>query len=187
MTVLELKIMPDPVLRAATQEVDAFDSTLHKFLDDMFETMIAENGLGLAAPQVGVSKRIAVIDLSLDAMKPPTITSLSSLEPEQHLHNQRLEIINPTLDLAGRIVSSDEGCLSIPEYRDTIKRHDTVTLSAFDRNGKQYKLQAVELLAFAIQHEVDHLHGVLFVDHLSRLKKQLFQRWCTKHLPMTPA
>jgi peptide deformylase len=186
MALLDVKILPDNVLRSPTEEVDAFDSKLHSMLDDMFETMIAEHGLGLAAPQVGILKRVAVIDLSVESMPQPTITSLSGLAPEEHTHQNRLEIINPTLDKEGKIVSSSEGCLSIPDFRETIKRHNAVSVTAHDRLGRAFKVHAVELLAFALQHEIDHLHGVLFVDYLTGLKKQLFQRWYNKHLaPLT--
>ncbi len=182
MALLDVRILPDDALRAPTEEVDAFDSKLHAFLDDMFETMIAEHGLGLAAPQVGILKRIAVIDLSIESMPQPTITSLSGLQPEEHTHQNRLEIINPILEKEGKIVPSSEGCLSIPDFRETIKRHNTVSVTAHDRQGRAFKVHAVELLAFALQHEVDHLHGILFVDYLTGLKKQLFQRWYNKNL-----
>ncbi len=182
MALLDVRILPDSVLRSSTEEVDTFDHKLHTLLDDMFETMLAEHGLGLAAPQVGILKRVAVIDLSLESMPQPTITSLSGLEPEEHTHKHRLEIINPVLEKEGKIVPSSEGCLSIPDFRETIKRHDTVCVTAHDRSGRAFKVHATELLAFALQHEVDHLHGVLFVDYLTGLKKQIFQRWYNKNL-----
>ncbi len=182
MALLEVRILPDNVLRSPTEEVEAFDSTLHGLLDDMFETMIAEHGLGLAAPQVGILKRVAVIDLSVESMPQPMITSLSGHQPEEHTHQNRLEIINPILEKEGKIVPSSEGCLSIPDFRETIKRHDTVSVTAHDRRGRAFKIRAAELLAFALQHEIDHLHGVLFVDYLTGLKKQLFQRWYNKNL-----
>jgi len=182
MAILDLKIIPDPALRAPCMDVGDFDTQLHALLDDMYETMLAEHGLGLAAPQVGLLKRVAVIDLSIESMPSPTITSLSACTVDDHVHNKRLELINPTLEKAGKLVASNEGCLSIPEFRETIKRHDTVSVTAHDRHGRQFKLHATELLAFALQHEIDHLHGILFVDYLSGLKKQIFQRWYTKNL-----
>ena len=107
---------------------------------------------------------------------------LGKQSPEAHLHRGRLELINPEIiERSARIVSSEEGCLSIPDYRDTIKRHEGVTVQAQDRLGRLYKVAAIELLAFALQHEIDHLHGTLFVDHLSRLKKVLFRKWCAKN------
>ncbi len=182
MAILDVKILPDSALRSPTEEVGTFDAELHSTLDDMFETMVAEHGLGLAAPQIGLLKRIAVIDLSIDSMPQPIITSLSALQPEEHIHQRRLEILNPVMEKSGKLVPSSEGCLSIPDFRETIKRHDTVSVTAQDRRGNQFKLEATELLAFALQHEIDHLHGILFVDYLSGLKKQIFQRWYNKNL-----
>lgn len=181
MALLEVKIIPDPILRVATSPVERFDSTLHSFLDDMYETMVASNGIGLAAPQVGSAQRIAIMDLSLEGVPAPKVTSLSDKDPSTHIHKQRLEMINAKIVAQGPSVSSDEGCLSIPDYRDSIKRFGTVTITSHDRHGNLFQLEGEELTAFCIQHELDHLDGVLFVDHLSRLKKQLFRRWCSKN------
>ncbi len=183
MAVLPLRYIPDPVLRADAAVVTEFGKRLHTFLDNMYETMIASRGMGLAAPQVGVSERIAVIEAALEVFERPQITSESGIDPEQHLHNGILEIINPTIINGGKKVSSEEGCLSIPDYHDTILRHYNVTIKAFDRHGRAFTLSAEDVLSFCIQHEIDHLHGVLFTDHLSRLKKTLFNRWCAKHMP----
>lgn len=181
MAMLQLKYIPDPDLRTPASAVSTFGAGLHTFLDNMYETMLDANGLGLAAPQVGRSEQIAIIDISLDCIQTPFVTSLSKQSPEAHLHRGRLELINPEIiERSARIVSSEEGCLSIPDYRDTIKRHEGVTVQAQDRLGRLYKVAAIELLAFALQHEIDHLHGTLFVDHLSRLKKVLFRKWCAK-------
>lgn len=148
----------------------------------MYETMVRNDGLGLAAPQVGQSERIAIIDLTLEYMSRPQISSKSGHSPEAHVHEGRLELINPAIvGKAQRLVPSEEGCLSVPSFRDTIKRHDTVTVEAVDRHGRAFTVEAGELLAFALQHEIDHLNGVLFVDHLSRLKKVLFRKWCIKN------
>ena len=182
MALLELKYIPDPILRAPTKAVSAFDAKLHTFLESMYETMVHNNGLGLAAPQVGMSIRVAVIDVTLEGMPQPEISSLSGHTPESHIHEGRLELINPEItNHAARLVNSEEGCLSIPDFRDTIKRHEVVTVHAVDRHGRAYSVEAHDLLAFALQHEIDHLHGVLFVDHLSRLKKTLFKKWCAKN------
>lgn len=180
MAILELKIIPDPILRVTTATVDTFDTKLHSFLDDMYETMVASNGIGLAAPQVGSSQRVAIMDISIEGVVSPTITSLSGKDPATHIHEGRLEMINAKLVSSGPLVSSDEGCLSIPDYRDSIKRFGTVTITSHDRHGQLFQVEAEELVAFCIQHEMDHLDGTLFVDHLSRLKKQLFRRWCFK-------
>lgn len=182
MALLEIKIAPDPVLRSPTQPVTTFDAGLHTLLDDMFETMVANNGIGLAAPQVGVLKQIAIIDISGDYVAQPSITPAPNVPPVDHTHKQRLELINPTITSGVNRVTSEEGCLSIPDFRDSIPRFDVVSVTAHDRLGRQFSLSAEELLAYAIQHEVDHLNGVLFVDHLSRLKKTFFKKWAIKNL-----
>jgi peptide deformylase len=182
MALLDIRIAPDAALRSPTQVVTSFDTSLHTFLDDMFETMLANNGIGLAAPQVGVLTQIAVIDVSSDYVEQPKITTTLSIDPAEHVYRQRLELINPVIKDGTHKVSSDEGCLSIPEYRDSISRFETVTVHAHDRLGRSFSLKATELLAFAIQHEVDHLNGVLFTDHLSRLKKSLFKKWAQRNL-----
>lgn len=181
MALLEVKIIPDPILREVTREIAAFDKELHTFLDNMYETMVAAHGIGLAAPQVGSTRRLAIMDLSIEEAPRPIITSLSARDPLEHIHKERLEMLNPRITSGGTLVSSEEGCLSIPDYRDSIKRHATVTMVAHDRHGREFQVEASDLTAFCIQHEIDHLNGVLFVDHLSRLKKQLFRRWCTKN------
>lgn len=187
MTILEIRIIPDPVLRVVGEQISSFDAALHTLLDDMYNTMVAANGIGIAAPQVGVSKRVAVVDLSVDSDEQftPLIRSLAAPEipADAHIHKKtRLEIINPVVIKGGKAVSSDEGCLSIPEYRDTIQRHESVTVKAVDRLGRPFEITAQGLYAFCLQHEIDHLDGVLFVDHLSRLKRQLFQKWMNKQI-----
>lgn len=181
MALLDVKLIPDSILRVVTSNVETFDAKLHTFLDNMYDTMVASNGIGLAAPQVGIAQRVAIMDLSLEGVPQPKVISLSEKDPATHIHNQRLEMINAKITASGPSVSSDEGCLSIPDYRDSIKRFETVTITSHDRHGNLFQLEAEELTAFCIQHELDHLDGVLFVDHLSRLKKQLFRRWCTKN------
>jgi peptide deformylase len=182
MALLDIVIAPHPILRAPCESVSSFDSKLHQLLDNMYESMVANNGIGLAAPQIAVSQMIAVIDVSSDAIEQPKIQSLANIDPEQHIHNKRLEIINPRITHSEKRVPSEEGCLSIPDYRDSISRFFTVTVEAQDRHGRPFSATAVDYLAFAVQHEVDHLHGILFVDHLSRLKKTLFKRWSIKNL-----
>ena len=181
MALLDVKIIPDPILRTTTVKVQAFDQKLHTFLDDMYETMIDAIGIGLAAPQVGSTLRVAIMDLTIEGVPYPAIASLSGKDASAHVYNGRLELINPVIVSKGPIVASDEGCLSIPDYRDSIKRPGTVVITAQDRRGDEYRVEAEDLTAFCIQHEMDHLDGILFVDHLSRLKTQLFRRWCAKN------
>jgi peptide deformylase len=158
---LPIKYFPDPILRAPTSKVSAFNSALHALLDNMYETMVHADGLGLAAPQVGHSERLAVIDVTIEYMPKPLISSLSGHSAEAHIHEGRLELINPHITAKSQRVAS--------------------SVQAQDRHGRQFSLEAVELLSFALQHEIDHLDGVLFVDHLSRLKKVLFKKWCIKN------
>jgi peptide deformylase len=148
----------------------------------MFESMLAHNGVGLAAPQVAISQRIAIVDLSSEYIPQPTVTSSADIDPSEHLHKKRLELINPRIVSGGQKVVSDEGCLSIPDYRDSINRSFSVQVEAQDRHGRPFSFSAEDYLAFAVQHEIDHLNGILFVDHLSRLKRSLFKRWLIKNV-----
>jgi peptide deformylase len=161
MSVLNIRIYPDPILKEPALPVEKFDAELNKLLDDMYQTMLAANGIGLAAPQIGVSKQIAVIDVSEE-------------------RDQRLELINPKIIWEDGKVPSEEGCLSIPGYRDKLKRSEEIIVQAKDRNGKDIEIKADELLAICMQHEIDHLNGILFIDRLSRLKRELFKRWFKK-------
>lgn len=150
MAVLPLRFAPNPVLRQRAKRVNTLDGSIQKLIDDMLETMPAVCGVGLAAPQVGVSLRLAVIGL-----------------PEE----EPLVLINPEIvkRTGERIV--EEGCLSVPGYRGEIKRSIAVTVKARDRNGKEIRIKGTELLAHALEHELDHLNGVLYVDHLESSDK----------------
>ncbi len=164
MSVREIRKYPDPVLRKQTQPIEKIDAALERLIDDMIETMHAAPGVGLAANQVGVSLQVAVIDLtsSEDRKK-------GNLQPV-------LVIINPEIVSQEGSVAEEEGCLSIPEYAETVKRAAKVTVRAKDRQGKPFELEAEGLMAKALQHEIDHLNGLLFVDRLSPLKKSVFKR-----------
>ena len=161
MAILPIKIYPDPILRQKTEEVKNFNADLRKFLDSIAATMYEANGIGLASPQVGISKRVAVADVSREGQ-------------------ERIDLVNPQIVWRDGSVPSEEGCLSIPEYRETIKRSREVIVQARDADGKEFELRAEGLLAICLQHEIDHLDGVLFIDHLSRLKRELFKRWLKK-------
>lgn len=168
MALREIRTYPDPVLRNKTSPVDRIDSTLDRLIEDMVETMHAAPGVGLAANQVGVPLQLAVIDLS-------------SREDEEQRH-PLLIIINPEiLSLEGSVIE-EEGCLSIPDYAEKVKRAARVKVRAQDRKGKQFEIEAEGLMAKALQHEIDHLNGLLFVDKLSPLKKSLFRRRFKKTL-----
>jgi peptide deformylase len=162
MSIREIKKYPDPVLRNATSRVERVDSSLDPLIEDMIETMHAAPGVGLAANQVGIPLQLAVIDLSTredDDQRYPLVV-----------------IINPEiLSFEGSVIE-EEGCLSIPDYAEKVKRAARVKVRAQDRAGKTFEIEAEGLLAKALQHEIDHLNGLLFVDRLSTLKKSIFKR-----------
>ena len=159
MSVLPIRVYPDPVLRVRCAEVTAFDDELAKLVADMVETMHAAPGVGLAASQVGVEKRVAVVDLSVGE------------EPAQ-----LLVLVNPHIvDDEGSEVES-EGCLSIPDFTEKVDRPHRVEVIAQDAEGAPQRFMAEGWLARAICHEIDHLDGVLFVDHLTGLRRERAKR-----------
>lgn len=160
MATLPIITLPDPVLRKISDPVESVDGDVVKLMDDMLETMYAAPGIGLAAIQVGVPKRIVVLDTSDEG------------EPRNPLVMANPEIV--ALSPTTRIY--EEGCLSIPDVRVDIERPETVTVRYIDRSGKQQELAAEGLLATAIQHELDHLDGQLIIDFLSRLKRDMVIR-----------
>jgi peptide deformylase len=153
MAILDILIYPDKRLRNVAKPVEKVDESIKKLVDDMFETMYTAPGIGLAATQVNVHKRIIVIDVSEDKSQP-------------------LCLINPEIIAEEGTERCDEGCLSVPEIYESVERSEKVTIKAMDQNGDEYTLQADEMLAVCIQHEMDHLKGKLFVDYLSPLKRQ---------------
>ncbi|MGE4294334.1 MAG: peptide deformylase [Campylobacterales bacterium] len=155
-------IWPDKRLRQKSRTVERFDAALHTLLDDMNETMTAASGVGLAAIQIGVALRALVINIPDD-------------EGNQSPENL-LEIINPELIVKEGEILWQEGCLSIPEYYDEVKRFEHVRLRYHDRNGAVQELEADGLLAVAIQHEMDHLDGHVFVERLPLLKRKKFEK-----------
>lgn len=155
----EIVKFPDPILERPTELVTEFNEDLRKFVDDMFESMYAAKGIGLAAPQVGVSKRLTVIDLSFKE------------RPED-----RIILINPEIILREGKQYEEEGCLSLPEIREKVSRAARVKVRAQDLDGNWFELEGTELLARAFQHEIDHLDGVLFIRRVSALKRDLILR-----------
>jgi peptide deformylase len=152
MAILEILEFPDPRLRTVATPVERVDDALRQTIADMFETMYAAPGIGLAATQVNVHKRLLVLDISDDK-------------------NQPLVFINPTFEPLAGNQDYNEGCLSVPGYFDTVTRHDRILVRALDRMGQPFEMEADGLLSVCIQHEIDHLDGKLFVDYLSRLKR----------------
>jgi peptide deformylase len=160
MSVLPLHLLGSPVLRHHSAEVRTVDDDVRRLVENMFETMDAARGVGLAANQVGVARRIAVVDADGD----------------------RFVMIDPTIvETEGR-ATAEEGCLSIPEIYGDVTRPERVVLEALDEHGNRYRKEALGLKARAIQHEIDHLDGILFLDHLSLIKRQmLLARWRREH------
>ncbi|QHS10637.1 peptide deformylase [Sinimarinibacterium sp. NLF-5-8] len=154
MALLTILEHPDPRLREKALPVQTFDDVLQKLIDDMFETMYDAPGVGLAATQVGVALRLAVMDCADDKSAP---------EP--------MVIINPEVSDPQDAEIMEEGCLSIPGVGDKVERYNRLTLKALDRHGKPFELHAQGLMAQAIQHEIDHLDGKLYIDKLSSLKR----------------
>jgi peptide deformylase len=156
---LEIVKYPDPVLERPGEPVTEFDDELRKLVDDMFESMYAAKGIGLAAPQIGISKRITVIDLSFQK------------NPEE-----KIVLINPEIFFREGKQYEEEGCLSLPEIREKVSRAAKVKVRAQDVKGKWFELDGEELLARAFQHEIDHLDGILFFRRVSALKRDLMLR-----------
>lgn len=173
MAIREIRKYPDPVLRARTARVEAVDDTINRLIDDMVETMHAAPGVGLAANQVGVPLQVAVIDIS------------PREEQEKGKRRPLVVIINPEIVSTEGSVVEEEGCLSIPDFSEKVKRAAKVKVRAQDRTGKLFELEAEGLMAKALQHEIDHLNGLLFVDRLSPLKKNIFRRKLKKALAET--
>ncbi|OTA17677.1 peptide deformylase [Xenorhabdus beddingii] len=153
MSVLQILHYPDERLRTIAKPVKKVDAEIQRIIDDMFDTMYAEEGIGLAATQVDIHQQIIVIDVSED-------------------REQRLVLINPELVNESGETGIEEGCLSVPEQRGFVPRFEQVKIKALDYHGQPFELEADGLLAICIQHEMDHLIGKLFVDYLSPLKRQ---------------
>jgi peptide deformylase len=160
MSLLPIHLLGSPVLRQHSPEVTDVDEQVRRLIADMFETMDAAKGVGLAANQVGIARRVAVVDVDDD----------------------RLALVNPRIvETEGR-ATAEEGCLSIPEIYADVTRPERIVVEAFDANGAPFRKEATGLMARAIQHEIDHLDGILFLDHLSLIKRQmLLAKWRREH------
>jgi peptide deformylase len=166
-----LVILPDPVLRQVSKPVERVDDDLRRLADDMLETMYDAPGIGLAAIQIGVPLRLLVVDLAKeDQPKEPQV------------------LVNPRILAHGDTASVyEEGCLSIPEYYAEVERPATVTVAYLDRDGNERTVEADGLMATCLQHEIDHLNGVLFIDHISKLKRDMVVRKFRKLAKDKPA
>ena len=169
MAILPIVEVPDPRLRQISKPVERVDDDLRRLIDDMFETMYAAPGIGLAAIQVGVPKRVLVIDLQ---------------EPEEEggepVRDPRVFINPEILETSDHEVPYNEGCLSVPEMYAEVDRPDRIRARWLDRDGTQKEEEITGLLAVCLQHEMDHLNGVLFIDHLSRLKREMLLKKLAK-------
>jgi peptide deformylase len=163
MALREIALMGEPVLREKAAEVEHFDGALRDLVDDMFQTMYHASGVGLAAPQIGISKRILVIDV----------------RDEDDPESGRWALVNPRVTwTSDEIDRGTEGCLSIPGLEEVVSRPWEVEVQGFDPDGNEVTLRADALLARALQHEIDHLDGVLFLDRVSPLKRRmLLKKW----------
>ncbi len=154
----EIVIYPDPVLRKKAKEIKRIDDGVARLAAEMAETMYAAPGIGLAAPQVGVSERVILVDVT---------------GPER---KELITLVNPVIvEKEGRVIF-EEGCLSLPEVREKVERAARVLVRGYDLDEREREIEAEGLLAIALQHEIDHLDGVLFIDYLSRLKRDMIER-----------
>ena len=165
MSILDIRVLGDPILREETKEVGQITDEIRQLVNDMFDTMYLAKGIGLAAPQVGRSERLAVIDVN----------------------EKPFVIINPeVIETPGKPAKAEEGCLSIPDVYGDVERPSRVRVRALDIEGKPFEIEATELLGRCLQHEIDHLHGKLFIDYLSVLKRRSAMSKWTKEKDKYP-
>lgn len=180
MSILKILTYPDPTLREISKPVEIFDENLKKLTQDMLETMYSAKGIGLAAPQVGVLQRVVVIDTrpTDDEGKRYKYDEMAELEKTIP---QPLVLINPRIIKGEGKTTFDEGCLSVPSFYETVQRYNVIEVETYDLNGNKKTFKTDGLLAICIQHELDHLEGKLFIDHLSFLKSNKIKTQIKKH------
>ncbi len=171
MAILNILTYPEKSLLEKSVEVDTIDDTIKTLINDMGETMLDAPGVGLAAPQVGVNKRIIVYDSNAD-------------NPESNNESKEFSaLINPEIiEASGSIVSEQEGCLSVVDYNADVKRHERVVVKALDIDGKPVEFEAQGITSVIMQHEIDHLDGILFIDRISLLKRTIYKKKLAKKL-----
>ena len=165
MTILDICTYPEEILRQRAEPVTEIDGEVVKLVDRMAETMYSAPGIGLAATQVGVAKQVLVADIA-------------PRKPESEL----IVLINPEIIAAEGEVTFEEGCLSVPDFQAEVKRHEKITVRGLNLKGEAVEIEAEGLLAIVLQHEIDHLNGMLFIDRLSKLKRDLYKRRVRKKL-----
>jgi len=168
MALREILTFPDPRLAEVATPVEQVDDEIRTLIDDMFETMYEAHGVGLAAPQIGVLKRIIVVDCGDRRDDDEAEGALGPKEP--------VAVVNPVVESSEGKITWEEGCLSIPGYYDEVTRAGRVVITGLDRNGEPLCIEAEGLLGVCLQHEIDHLEGTLFLDHLSRLKQGVVKK-----------
>lgn len=157
----EIRIYPDPVLREVADPVEGIDASIQKLIDDMFAAMYGTpNGIGLAANQIGVKKRVIVFDFNR----------------KKERERKPFVIINPEIVWSDGTITTEEACLSIPDFSAEVTRKGKVGVRGYDREGKLIEVEAKDIEAVCFQHEIDHLNGILFIDHISTLKRAIFKR-----------
>ena len=166
MAILDIVTYPDKFLKQPTKPVENIDGALQEIIDNMGETMYQAPGVGLAAIQVGIDQSMLIYDISPQ-------------DEERSMH----VLVNPRIiETEGEILSENEGCLSVPEYRSDVKRSASILVEAYDRNENLLRFEAHDFLAIVLQHEIDHLNGTLFIDRISPLKRQLYAKRIQKQL-----
>ncbi len=164
----DIVVYPDKRLKEVSKPVEKFDEELHTLLDDMYDTMVAKNGVGLAAIQVGVPLRVLIINRPID---------VESDDPRvQQPKENTLEVINPVILEADGSTKFQEGCLSVPGYYEDVNRFKKVKIEYQDRHGEKFIIEDDDFLAIALQHEMDHLDGKLFIEKLSIIKRKKFEK-----------
>jgi len=168
MAVLKILTYPEPSLLKPSEKVDNIDDEIRHLVQDMGETMFDAPGIGLAAPQIGVNKRIIVYDINAGKKED---------EEEKKNKQEYKALINPRIiQTSGSIVSADEGCLSVIDYNADVKRYETVTVRAVNMKEEEIEFDAQGILAVIMQHEIDHLDGILFIDRISILKRSMYKK-----------
>jgi peptide deformylase len=165
MAILQICTYPEEILRKPAEPITEIDEEVVRLVDHMAETMYSAPGIGLAATQVGVAKQVLVADIA-------------ARRPESEL----IVLINPEIVAAEGEVIFEEGCLSVPDYQAEVKRHEKITVRGLNLKGEEVQIEAEGLLAIVLQHEIDHLNGMLFIDRLSKLKRDLYKRRLRKKL-----
>jgi len=170
MTLLKILTYPDKTLLKKSVKVDKIDDHIKRLVNNMGETMFASGGLGLAAPQIGINKRIIVYDINVENKN-------TNKDKNLKIKQEYKALINPEIsDASNSMIYKNEGCLSVPDYNADIKRYEKVVIKALDIEGKQLKFNMTGVFSVIMQHEIDHLNGVLFIDKISVLKRAMYKK-----------